>query len=76
MHGLGQPIGLDVHDVGVMSRPVQAGWVMTVVPGIYIPEENLGVRLENTVLVGEKGSQNLMSSIPIEVRDIEKWMGA
>jgi len=74
MHGLGHPIGLDVHDVGDTSKPIKAGWVMTVEPGIYIPEEKMGIRLENTVLVTEKGPRNLMADIPLEATEIEDWM--
>lgn len=74
MHGLGHPIGLDVHDVGDTTQPIESGWVMTVEPGIYIPEENLGVRLEDTVLVTERGPVNLMADIPLEPDEIEEAM--
>jgi Xaa-Pro aminopeptidase len=74
MHGIGHPLGLDVHDVGITTQPMQAGWVMTVEPGIYIPEEGFAVRLENDVLVTEKGPVDLMAGVPIEVDEIEDAM--
>lgn len=74
MHGLGHVLGLDVHDVGHMSTPFAPGWVLTVEPGIYIPSEGIGVRIENNILLTESGPVDLMASIPVEVDEIEDLM--
>lgn len=74
MHGVGHPLGLAVHDVINAGTPFAAGWVMTVEPGIYLPDENFAVRLEDDVLITEKGPVNLTADIPIEADDVEKLM--
>ena len=76
MHGTSHHLGLDVHDVGNTYRKMELGMVFTVEPGIYIPEENLGVRIEDNLVIREDGLENLMGNIPIEVEEIEALMNA
>lgn len=76
MHGTSHFLGLDVHDVGFFYEPMQAGMVFTCEPGIYIPEENLGIRLENNILITKNGQINLMKNIPIEPEEIEELMNS
>lgn len=74
MHGTSHHLGLDVHDVGTMHFPIKEGMVFTVEPGIYIPEEGFGVRLENNIVVQEDGYFDLMGNIPIKAEEIEDLM--
>ena len=67
-------MGLDVHDVGTQDTIFQPGMLLSCEPGIYIPEENIGIRLENDILITETGQENLMRDIPIEIDEIEKIM--
>lgn len=74
MHGTSHYIGLDVHDVGLWTGKIEAGMVFTCEPGIYIPEENLGIRLEDDLVVTNNGLINLTKHIPIEIEDVEAAM--
>jgi Xaa-Pro aminopeptidase len=76
IHGLGHAIGLDVHDPTDSCKPLQPGMVVTMEPGIYIPEENLGVRIEDDVLITETGYQFLSERLPRSGDEIEKIMAA
>lgn len=77
MHGTSHFLGLDTHDVGLWHEPIQAGMVFTCEPGIYIPEEGLGIRLEDDLVVQETGAPfNLMKDIPLEAEAIEELMNA
>ena len=75
MHGTSHYIGLDTHDVGPWNKPMEAGMVFTCEPGIYIPEEGIGIRLEDDLVVRDTGSPfNLMKDIPLELDEIETLM--
>jgi Xaa-Pro aminopeptidase len=75
MHGTSHHMGLDTHDYGLLWEPMKANMVFTVEPGIYIPDEGFGIRLEDDVIIQEKGEPfNLMRNIPIEAEEIESLM--
>jgi len=76
IHGLGHHIGLNVHDAGDPNRPLEPGMVITIEPGIYIPEENLGARIEDVALITETGYRLLSARLPRGVEEIEKIMAA
>ena len=76
MHGTSHYLGLDVHDVGNFDWAMKEGMVFTCEPGIYILEEELGIRLENNILVTENGPDDLMKNIPIETEEIEDLMNS
>ena len=77
MHGTSHYIGLDTHDVGLWNVPMEAGMIFTCEPGIYIPQEGLGIRLEDDLVVMKSGEPfNLMKDIPLELDEIETLMNA
>ncbi|WP_405574235.1 aminopeptidase P family protein [Winogradskyella sp. Asnod2-B02-A] len=77
MHGTSHHMGLDTHDYGILTEPMQANMVFTVEPGIYIPDEGFGIRLEDDVVIQEAGEPfNLMRNIPIEADEIEDIMNS
>jgi len=76
MHGTSHFLGLDTHDVGDWDLPMEDGNVFTCEPGIYIPEEGIGIRIEDDILVTRKGPVNLMKNIPKEAEEIEELMNS
>lgn len=77
MHGTSHNIGLDTHDYGILTEPMKANMVFTVEPGIYIPDEGFGIRLEDDLVIQDNGEPfNLMRNIPIEVEEIEDLMNS
>ena len=74
MHGLGHSLGLDVHDVSNGQSEFRENSVFTVEPGIYLPEEGFGIRLEDNIQITQDGPKNLMANIPIEIEEIEQMM--
>ena len=73
-HGISHHLGLDVHDLGTRTAPIKAGMVFTIEPGIYIEEEQMGVRIENNFWITRNGNKDLMKNIPITVEEIESLM--
>jgi Xaa-Pro aminopeptidase len=73
-HGISHHLGIDVHDLGTRTAPIQAGMVFTIEPGIYIEEEQMGIRIENNFWVTKNGNKDLMKNIPITTDEIEAIM--
>jgi Xaa-Pro aminopeptidase len=73
-HGISHHLGIDVHDLGTKTEPIKAGMVFTVEPGIYIEEEQFGVRIENNIWITKTGNVDLMKNIPMKAEEIEKLM--
>ena len=74
MHGTSHHLGLDTHDYGLLDQPMGAHMVFTVEPGIYIPEEGLGIRIEDDIVITKEGHENLTRAIPKTVEEIEAFM--
>jgi Xaa-Pro aminopeptidase len=76
MHGTSHHLGLDVHDFASRYRPFEEGNILTCEPGLYIPNEGLGIRIENDILITKNGNIDLMDDIPVEVDEIEDIMNS
>ena len=72
---LGHPVGMEVHDVGGPPATREPGMMFTIEPAMTMPDEHIGIRLEDMILVTESGHENLSSSVPIDIADIERTMG-
>jgi Xaa-Pro aminopeptidase len=73
-HGISHHLGIDVHDLGTKTEPLKEGMVLTVEPGIYIEEEQMGVRIENNIVITKTGNKDLFKNIPIKADEIERLM--
>ena len=73
-HGISHHLGIDVHDLGTRTAPIQAGMLFTIEPGIYIEEEKMGIRIENNFWITKNGNNDLMKNIPITADEIESYM--
>lgn len=73
-HGISHHLGIDVHDLGTRTAPIKPGMVFTIEPGIYIEEEQMGIRIENNFVITKNGNKDLMKNIPITVDEIEALM--
>jgi Xaa-Pro aminopeptidase len=73
-HGISHHLGIDVHDLGTRTEPLKPGMLLTVEPGIYIEQEQIGIRIENNVWITESGNNDLMANIPITIEQIETLM--
>ena len=76
VHGLSHWLGMDVHDVGAFTRRLEPGMVFTIEPGIYIPAESLGIRIEDDILVTRSGARSAVLGIPRTVEEVERAMAA